>query len=955
MRMRRIFWFVLAAACGPSATPVTPTKPVVENPKPPPVRARWVFSGPEREIHAKLDLGDHKTLYVGGHGRRELEENGETKHAQTLAEEALGGVMRDDKGRFVFVATDGDTYRATDALGPLERVAPARTEPLASVSTGKAAIVGVSPKGLVRSTDFGATWTAVDYGGSKSGRAASVALDGSGNGVLVHLPQRLFVTHDDGATWAPLASPPHGAASVLRDGANRIFAFGYYDRAATLAKDALTETNDEPAAIFPGQKLHEAREMPDDPSERRPRLRMPTPYRTPVDELGLELKRPIELLAGDHVVEIVAHDGKIETRSAPIGKSLGNGTAQLELDTGALDRTRVATWNGDVAFLRAPRDDDDSDAPTTAIIRSKDSGATWKKEDTFPGVPAHDTHAIALGPRGWTYVGAICKRSSNDCVPPRIRPAGKQAFESVTSDPTFDPWKFAFDEARGKVYALSRDGVYEGATGSATLDKLPMTFDEHPSALTVDAQGALRAFEQHRGGVVTIRSRSATRYVQLGEGQLAFAGSHGLLIGNHASWETNDAGDTWTRVASNGETSRLACTAAGCITDGALRIGWDLPALQSTEIVRATATAPEQTPETKPATPKSTPLELVCKVSGKGKTLATPADVSWIDGTTPARWAQLSNPFMDASKIALIWADKATVHETQLLGPKQATMELRTATDQRDDGLVAARYQFARRTESGKLNPVQVELAWWSPSKPAQVHHANVTVKPFRVSRFAFSGRARVVDGGLVFQGGRDDVVHFVHDDGKQETFAAPGIPFSDVVRSGNQWVFADSDGSVEESASSEDGGKTFTLRGWAFDRMLSGDELSTISGKPVLHAHGALYDVAWPVAADPPAPVVIDQASREPRCDALVTTSTSERERIDDDAIHADLGGAKLAGAERVLHVTQTGKLCTAVLRLEQGRDVEAYLYPESGGAWSGWSYREHDDKTLVEPLTCK
>jgi hypothetical protein len=127
--------------------------------------------------------------------------------------------------------------------------------------------------------------------------------------------------------------------------------------------------------------------------------------------------------------------------------------------------------------------------------------------------------------------------------------------------------------------------------------------------------------------------------------------------------------------------------------------------------------------------------------------------------------------------------------------------------------------------------------------------------------------------------------------------------------------------------------------------------------GKAVLRAHDALYDVAWPVASDPPAPVVIDLASREPRCDGgVTTTATSERERIDDDAIHMDLAGTKLAGVERVLHVTQTGKLCTAVLQLEQGRDREAYVYPDTGGGWSGWSYREADDsKTIVEPLTCK
>src|SRR5207253_8165305 len=104
-------------------------------------------------------------------------------------------------------------------------------------------------------TDFGLTWKAVDYAAQKScGRAASVALDSKGNGVLVHLPQRVFVTHDDGATWAPIASPAHGAASVLRDGQDRLFAFGYYDQRAMLTASAFAETTDLPASIFPGDR-----------------------------------------------------------------------------------------------------------------------------------------------------------------------------------------------------------------------------------------------------------------------------------------------------------------------------------------------------------------------------------------------------------------------------------------------------------------------------------------------------------------------------------------------------------------------------------------------------------------------------------------------------------------------------------------------------------------------------
>jgi hypothetical protein len=916
-------------------------------------RARWVFAAPESEIRAKLDVGDHKTLYVGNHGRRELESNGELQHAATLAEEALGGVMRDDKGSFVFVATDGDTYRSTEPLGALSRIAPARKEPLASVTTGRAAILGVSPNGLVRSTDYGLTWKPVDYASSKPyGHAASVKLDAKGNGVLLHLPQRLFVTHDDGATWAPLASPPYGAASLVRDGADRIFTLGYYDQRATLGKDALAETKDAPTSIFPGQQTL-LRDIPGDVNRSRARMSMMRPQR-------YEEPQPVRVLAGDRVVEFAVNDGKVMTRSAPLGAALGNAIAQPELDPTAIDRHRFSSWNGELVYLRPPResDDDATAAPGSTLVRSKDFGTTWKAESSsISGTPS----AIVVGPRGWAIVTS---------KPPKIRPAGKQAFEDVVADPSFEPEAFAFDEARGKVYALadSPSGaiVYEGALDGAKLARARVFLATRASAvaMTIDDRGTLRLFEHHGSGRVTLRSLSATgeeqppRFLELDEqAQLAFAGRRGLALGNHASYETNDAGDTWTRVASNGAAHELECAAAGCIMNGAQRAGWDLPALQSDEIVRAITTAPSTQPDVAKPKAKPAPISVTCKSSGKGSTTESSAEASWVDGTTAARWAQAPFPMGGTGAVSLTWVDKDTVHRAQLLPAAQSTMELRTGLRETDDGFIAARYQFARRSATGTLNPVRVDLAWWRPNKPNQIAHATLTgLKPFFVSRFGFSGHASLVDGGIVFQGSREDAIHFASDDGKQQTLVPPGFPFSEAIRSGNRWVLTDSDSSVLQLGASDDGGKTWTLHGWALETSHDVDDIETMNGKPLVRAGGARYEIASPVMPDPPAPTMIDAASSATRCDGLVTGSLSSREPIEDGSvITMELGSAKLTANERIVHDTPNGKLCTAVLQLDQGRDVAAYLYADKGGGWSGWSYRERDNKTSVEPLTCK
>jgi hypothetical protein len=79
----------------------------------------------------------------------------------------------------------------------------------------------------MRSADHGATWADVAYGGASAyGRPDSVALDPEGNGLLLRFPQRLFVTHDDGATWAPMATPGIGAREVRRDGDDRLWLMG---------------------------------------------------------------------------------------------------------------------------------------------------------------------------------------------------------------------------------------------------------------------------------------------------------------------------------------------------------------------------------------------------------------------------------------------------------------------------------------------------------------------------------------------------------------------------------------------------------------------------------------------------------------------------------------------------------------------------------------------------------
>jgi hypothetical protein len=978
-RSRSLAFVVVMACGGPTQVSHPEPHPIDKTPTPP--RARWVFASPARELRAKLDIGDHQTLYAGEHGRRELDKgDGKLVHAEMLAGEGLQAVLRDDKGRFVFVAADGDTYVSTEPLGPIARVSAARTEALHSVTAGRRAILGLSNGALVRSSDLGVTWQKVVYASQLAGVAASVALDSKGNGLLVHLPQRLFTTRDDGVTWTPVVSPPYGAYTSLHDGADRLFVVGYRAHSAVLDGDKLITPKVKAQPIF-GTASADS----DDEEEpiTSPRLSMRMPRPPGIDEIALD--EPAEeqrVLAGDHVVGFRADRKKVEVRSAPLGQELGTPSTPDALQHAGAG-ARFVAYGRDIVYLHP---DDDADAGetkeskpvTTTILRSKDFGVSWQKDAIVPGVPVEKGNAtIVAGPRGWLYVSPLCPvRTSSECSgmkPPKIRPAGKQAFEDLYA--SFAPHDFVFDEPRGKVYALAPhdDGhviVYEGTLDGSKLSPTKLLDADRDArvTLTVDGDGTLRAFEED-ARYLTMRRRNETLYIAAAPGKLAFAGRRGLLISEHEALETSDAGDTWTRVPSNGRTRTLSCSDAGCLLD-ATRVGWDLPAVQSTDVIRASSKSPEDKPTPVTLKPRAVTItKVTCKTSSKP---SATEDVSWVDGTGPVRWATTQLEW-GTGALSIVWGTKDAAHRAQLLlGIQDSTGNVRTGFQQRDEGVIGARYRFAPRNAEGKLSPVSVDLAWWS-AMSQQVRRGSLRVSPFRVSRNAvFSGSGVIVDGGVLFQGARTDVIHFVHDDGKVETLASPGVHFLEAWHAGKKWVVADADEHTVELASSDDGGKTWALHGWAFGYnadhvtaarygaygMRSDGTLETIGGKLTVRASdgGTLYDVAWPIAADPPAAVRVDDMNMDNQCDPTTTGTMVHRTSLEGDSpVTMELDKKTFKVSDRVHHDTSSGKPCTAAYIMEDDDRDEAYLYPDKGTGWSGWLYNSSGDKTVIQPLVCQ
>jgi len=107
----------------------------------------------------------------------------------------------------------GTSYEARDPLGRFLR-ASAPLEPLVRVSAARHSIVGIpADRSLLRSSDGAASFTRV---GPAQVAFADVELSNDGTGLALSIPEAIWLTRDEGASWTRLP-----AASRSSDGRAR--------------------------------------------------------------------------------------------------------------------------------------------------------------------------------------------------------------------------------------------------------------------------------------------------------------------------------------------------------------------------------------------------------------------------------------------------------------------------------------------------------------------------------------------------------------------------------------------------------------------------------------------------------------------------------------------------------------------------------------------------------------
>ena len=346
------------------------------------------------------------------------------------------------------------------------------------------------------------------------------------------------------------------------------------------------------ASVVTAQTMGSAPTVPASPST-RPRWVLESVPAQPTYER-------VDVIGGDRVVRFIQRGGTMRIASARIGEEPGDGIAHDELaSSDGLVPRAIATFEREVVYLRT--DPHDGSGTHSTLFESHDAGVNWTKGTTFPGTLGVGA-AIALGPRGWTYLPALEDYASETTPTPHIRVAGATSFVAARMpDHVSSAQRFVFDVGHGRVAGIGFGEVPGGfaitvvearLSDAELVSREAFTVRYDSSTLAFDATGRLRAFtyDSNRRAWILSEPEGASRSdrtLSLPDGTMASAGTRALLLANECAYETIDGGRSWSKVPSPVAWSAtvgtmLSCTRAGCLgTHGGsrfTRVGWESPA-----------------------------------------------------------------------------------------------------------------------------------------------------------------------------------------------------------------------------------------------------------------------------------------------------------------------------------------------------------------------------------------
>ena len=683
--------------------------------------AEWRYH-PRRPagLERSYALPGGRRLLVGAAGERWLVAARQATAASMLAPEALIGAVSRGDG-WVFIGQGGGAYSASSALGPfLSSSAP--PVDMAKVDVGEHHVLGVSRDGeLWLSEEAGAAWQRVGPGGT---RFADAVLSGA-RGLALELPERLWVSDDEGRSWRALAHPAFGVRALASDAEAGAIALSALGARALGAPTGLTPL---------GRVFVRAEPELDALPALGPSARALTQGRA-IDNGGqyfeLVLGVKAEILAGTSF-------GELERRSAP------EFAACSDAGVGGFER-----W----VYVACTRERNGS-ARQLELYRSEDGGATFERE---PYVARGDPELmhLAVGQGGSLLVTGLC--APGESVP-GCRPRGIARRVGAVGDAgaavTLVPVAAPALEEHARALAFSADGRVAYAVGPRTKsdalfafvsEDLERGFSPRPLGaieqearngsdvleLSASAQGQLSLVLRDSSGaerLLVLDAEGRTLSVNAAPADAAAIGAYGdraLAISPDAVWESLNGGAEWQNLgylprsvcaASAGRCAvRVHCDAEGCtIGESLSRRGW-----------RGRA---KPAPIPLPARPRPTPGVVRALGQGYGCTLSSTewAELRGVDRLPDAAQAALGRAAWfalasdDATASAgLFLADGSPapddrvpgVRYSELLGSVSHPADFAHYATLQVEGGAALRFRVPDGT-GGKASITQVEVAW---------------------------------------------------------------------------------------------------------------------------------------------------------------------------------------------------------------------------------------------------
>lgn len=426
----------------------------------------------QAQVQAERVLSDGRVLLAGKRGERWLLDP--RTHAlaagANLAPEDLIAVLDGDNG-YWFVGQSGTSYEARDPLGKFLR-SSAPLEPLVRVSAARHSIIGIpADRSLSRSSDGAASFTRV---GPPRVAFADVELASDGTGLALSIPEALWLTRDEGATWSELGGKTYGAFALSRDrqGHLRIdTVFGPY------------RFVDQPPHLEPGLDPSSAQELTGNAPPRGP------------DAAAWADGRALVL--GNRYLEVAAspaHPSDYELWQGPLdGKLEASPLPQLKDCRGA----RLSGFDHYVE-LACFRGSTDGGSVPIVFLRSEDGGGHFELEP-FTSFGTPQSFRFALGANGALIASGLCGAPSPGCSTSGVFVRREAQHEETAAKAK--PGAFVAASPKAKKPPFELVGA---ATPTLTESALGLTFSlDGRTSYAVGRRsktGALAIFVSHDGG-----------------------------------------------------------------------------------------------------------------------------------------------------------------------------------------------------------------------------------------------------------------------------------------------------------------------------------------------------------------------------------------------------------------------------------------------------------------------